>query len=182
MTASAQPTHFGLNCRHLQRDKYAPADGRCALAIARYAGDKYISLDARTPVPVSVAARILNTSSEEIIQRAKAGELQSFFPENIAKRIIVHTKAGDRHVTLNEAAKRRHKTITEIEQQITAGEIKADYPDELMRVILITRWDYERCPLIDTGGICVGFQPHGRPQIQCLADASRLARTSEPPL
>lgn len=174
MEQGEQKIHFGLNCRHLKRDEF-PADGRCALAIPRYAGPEYAFLDTRTPVSVKAAARLLGMSEEDVVRRAKAGEFEWFFPENIAKRVTIYTKTGECQVTLNEAAKRLHKTPAEIEQQVAAGEMTAEYPDVFMRIVLTTRWDAEKCPLLDSGGVCYHFQPHDGPQIRCLAEASRLA-------
>jgi hypothetical protein len=99
MEQSKQQIHFGLNCRHLKRDEF-PADGRCALAIPRYADLEYAFLDTRTPVSVKAAARLLGTSEEDVVRRAKAGEFEWFFPENIAKRITIYTKTGECQVTL----------------------------------------------------------------------------------
>ena len=174
MDESEQRMHFGRNCRHLKRDEY-PADGRCALAIPRYAGPEYAFLDTRTPVSLKLAARLLGAPQEQVLRRAKAGEIESFFPKNVAKRVTIQTKAGERQVTIKEAAKRLHKSVAELERQVAAGEIKAEYPDKFMRIVQTTRWDYEKCPLLDSGGVCYDFQPHDGPQIRRLSDASRVA-------
>lgn len=168
-----QPMHFGLNCRLLKRDQYAPADWRCAAAIERYADPAYGFLDTQTSVSLQVASRILALSEDDVVRRAKSGEMNYFYPENVAKRITILTKTGQREVTITEAAKRMKVSKAELERQILAGEIKADYPDEFMHVVLITRWDYEKCPLVESGGICSHYQPHDGPKIRCLADAGR---------
>ncbi len=171
MEEGKEQMHFGVNCIHLRHDEYA--DGRCTVAISRYAGPEYTNLDTRTPVPLKVAADLLGISESEVLRRAKAGELEHSFSDNIAKRVAIFTKAGECKVTVNEAAKRLHKTVEEIEQQIAAGEMKAEYPDEFMRIILMTRWDYEKCPLVGNGGVCSTFQPHEGHPIRCLAEISQ---------
>ena len=121
---------------------------------------------------------MFETTVEDMARRAKAGEFDWFFPENIAKRVTIYTKSGERQVTLTEFAKREGKSVDEVEQMVAAGEIKAEYPDEFMRINLMTRWDAEKCPLLDSGGICYHFQAHDGPQIRCLAEASRPAEAS----
>ncbi len=172
MDESGHGVHFGLNCRHLRRDDHAPADGRCALAIVRYAAPEYAFLDARTPVPLTTAARLLGVPESEVVRRAKEGECEFFFPENVARRIRISTKAGSRLVTISEAAKRLGKTAAELEQQVTAGEIKAEYPDEFLHIVLTTRWDFEKCPLLSSGGACFHFEPHDKAKICHIGEAN----------
>jgi len=174
MGETEERMHFGLNCRHLRRDEYPPADWRCASAIERYAGPEYAFLNTKTAVPLKVAERLLGLPQPELVKRAKAGQFEWFFPENVAKRVTIFTKMGERQVTISVAAKRLHKSVAELEKQVATGEIKAEHPDEFMHIVLTTRWDYEKCPLIESGGICYYFQAHDGPQIRCLADAPRV--------
>ena len=167
--------HFGWNCRFLQRDPYPPADWRCAVIIERRAGPENMFLDTRTRVPVDVAARFLKLSEAEVVQRAKAGELEYGYRDNVSKRITIHTEKGPRELTLTEAAKQLKVSIADVEREIENGGMVAYYPDEFMQIVLVNRWAYEKCPLIEEGGRCYYFQPHNGPKIRCLADAGRVS-------
>jgi hypothetical protein len=168
--------HFGLNCRLLMRDPYSPADLRCSAAIERYSDTKFRFLDTTTAVPVTAAARFLGLSEAEVLRRAKAGDLEYTYPDNVSRRIVLFTKKGKREFTITEAAKRMNTSPTALEARIQAGELEAFYPDTFMQIILVNRWEYEKCPLIETGGRCYDFQPHEGPYIRCMADAARLPR------
>jgi hypothetical protein len=134
-------------------------------------------------MPAREAARFLGLSEDEIIRRAKAGDMEYTYPSNIARRVTIPTKAGDRKVTIAEAAKRQGKTVAQIEQEIASGKLTSVYPDRFLHVYLQTKWQYEKCPLIDCGGICQSFKPHDGPQIQCLAEAvSHSQETGAGPL
>ena len=165
---------FGLNCRHLVRDEYPPADGRCSAAIERYAGPERADLDAETPVSLKVAARFLRLPEEDIIRRAKSGEFRYSFPENVARRIKINVSNVAISLTVSEAAKRLKLEVAEIERRIAAGEYHPFYPDELMHIVIVNRWKYEKCPLLETGGVCYDYKPHDGPKIFCIADAARM--------
>jgi hypothetical protein len=167
-----QTTHFGLNCRNLRRDKCSPADYRCASVIANYAGAEFSFIETKTPVSLEAASRLTGIPEPDLVHRAKTGEFEWFFPENVAKRVKVDNKRGEpKSVTVGEAAKILKISIADLEERIAAGEIKADYPEKKIRIFLVNRWEYEKCPLIETGGLCRSFQPHAGPQITCIADA-----------
>lgn len=164
--------HFGHNCEHLQRDRYPK--GLCALAVSLYEGPEYSFLDHRTNMSVKEASHAIGIPEREIVEKARSGELEWFFPKNVAKRVGIPTRTGERRVTVKNAAKRLHKSMDEITEMIERGDLIARYPDELMRIVLVTRWDAQQCPLLDTGGICSGFMPHNKPQIGSIGEAPQV--------
>lgn len=178
MSDEHESMHFGLNCRFLKRDKYLPADGRCTAAIERYAAQKFSFLDTKTAVPLEEAARFLGLPKPEVVRQAKAGDLEYSYPDNVSKRVTLHTNNGPREFTVTEAAKKLKVSVADLEEQIQRGAIEAFYPDEFMHIVLVNRWEYEKCPLIDAGGQCCDFRPHGGPYIRCIAEAARLAEGS----
>jgi hypothetical protein len=165
---------FGLNCRNLVKDEFPPADGRCSAAIKRYAVPERSDCDSETPVSLKVAARFLRVPEEEVIRRAKSGEFEYSFPENVARRIKINVSNGEISLTVNEAAKRLKLEVAEIERRIAAGEYQPFYPDELMHVVILNRWKYEKCPLLETGGVCYDYKPHDGPKIFCIADVAKM--------
>lgn len=101
----------------------------------------------------------------------QAGEFEWSFPDHVAKRVKIFTKAGDREVTVNEAAKRLGVSPDEIARRIAAGEMTAYHLERFMCITLMTRWEYEKCSLLETGGVCHYFEPHDGPKIRCIAEA-----------
>lgn len=174
-----QAMHFGKNCRHLIHDE-SHADGQCALAVERYAGPEYSFLDARTPVAIGVAAKLLSIGQDEMARRAKAGDFEYFYPKKVAKRVTVQTRKGLQKVTIREAAKLVHVDVKQIEQQVNDGTLVAKYPDRLMHIVLITRWEAERCPLLNTGGTCYHYENQISHKILRKSDAPRETGSDAP--
>ena len=158
---------FGLNCRHLVRDGYSPADERCQKAIERYGKAEWAHLSYETAVPVKVAAKLLVIEWHELATRAKAGEFKFSFREGVKRRM----KIGAEWIIIGKAAKQLGLSIEEAERKADSGELESKYLDEHIMIILIARWKYEKCPLVETGGVCYDFQAHDGKQIFCIAEA-----------
>jgi hypothetical protein len=61
-------------------------------------------------------------------------------------------------MTVLEAARTLHISEETVNQQLTAGALKGYYLDEHIEVQLVTRWEYERCPLWGYAGICIDYE------------------------
>ena len=150
--------HRGENCRFLLRfEDFEPADCRCAKLIDRYADPRFLFLTSPTWVPVDKAARILSVSVTKLVNQAKAGQLPMRYRENVSRRVTVWSRNGAKDMTIREAVNAMGTTEERIEQRISAGELQAYYLDEHIEVQLVTRWQYEKCPLWGGAGICIDF-------------------------
>ncbi len=174
-----EPIDFGWNCRLLKRDPHPPADLRCQARIERYSSQRYDSLEKRTSIPLSVAARLYNLPPQEIARMAKAGQLEYEYSDRVAQRVTLPTRQGQRDYTLREAAKRLQLTVEQLKELIAAGKYKAFYPDRFMQIVYPNKWEYEKCPLINTGGVCRSFIPHDGPKIRYAAQAGLMLRDSD---
>ena len=175
--------HFGLNCANLLRnDDCTPADARCRVYVEQFQSPEWKWLESPTPVPVDKAATILGVSQEQLIDDAKAGRREYDYPKNVSRRVLVPGNRGSRPLTEKAAAKKLKISLEELSERIKKGEVKAEFLPEHMRVVLQTKWDYERCPLFEMGGICLYFREHSRRQINCLKEACEGNANAQPGL
>lgn len=164
--------HFGLNCAHLLRHSYGPADARCSVLIELYSGSEWQWLNSPTPVPLKWAAETLRIPVPQLVDEAKSGRRKYNYPKNVARRVLVSGATDPKWVTEREAVKKLNISQEQLRKKIDAGEVEAQFLTEHMRIVLEAKWDYERCPLFETGGVCLCFQPRPGPQIKCLMEGS----------
>ncbi len=150
--------HRGKDCAHLIRHQSEPLNFRCQQAIQRYATEKYSFLDSLVWVTAKEASELLGQSLAEVVARAKSGKLPMRYPDNVSKRVIIHGAKGPKEVTLREGAKQVGVTLDEFMQQIESGAVKAFFKDEHIQVQVKTRYQYEKCPLAQSAGVCAGFE------------------------
>lgn len=65
-------------------------------------------------------------------------------------------------MTVREAAKALGLSEATVQKQVADGTLKARYLDEHIDVQIVTRWEYEKCPLWHEVGICIDFKPAQR--------------------
>ena len=150
--------HRGEQCKHVIRRDYEQTDCRCRKAIERYRTPEYEFLDSSTWVPAKVAAEELGLSLDETLRQAKAGQLNVRPRASASPRIIIHVEGKPKEMTPLQAAKSLKTPLKKLQQRIDAGEFETHYKDEHLEIEITTRWDYERCLLWQSAGICSDFQ------------------------
>ena len=150
--------HRGEDCMKLVREAHTPADCRCRIAIKRYAAPEYAFLNSSTWVPLDVAAGELGLRVPEVLRQAKAGELNSRPRASAAPRLTVYVEGEPREMTPQQAAKSLRISLNQLQQRIDDSEFETRYLDEHLEIEITVRWDYERCLLWKSAGICGDFE------------------------
>ena len=104
-----------------------------------------------------MAAEVLHLSCDEVIRKAKRGELPMRYQAGVSKRMAIQAGTGRREVTVREGAQHLKSPLVELERRIEAGEIDAYHKEEHTEIRVVTRWEYEKCPLWKSVGVCYDF-------------------------